>query len=186
MGACSYGVMEAWHRFLMSRLSLPPPPNFKKVSMDQVLTCDRAAWVRLAELVHTLKRDASGDLPVDKAFPSLQMDTQIIYHLAPLPGAAINPNRKKGDGKDRKRFSQDADHPDGKKGKGKGVPAPLQESGLKHECSKSGVRICWNFNLKDRGCKFAKPGEQCKRGLHVCMRCEQHHPLFECKSKGGG
>ena len=80
--------MEAWHRFLLSRLSLPPPPNFKKISMDQLLRCDRAAWVRLAEVVHSLKRDAAGDLPLDKAFPALQMDHQIIYHLAPLPGAA--------------------------------------------------------------------------------------------------
>ena len=187
MGACTYSVMEAWHRFLLSRLSLPPPPNFRRIGMDQLLRCDRAAWVRLAEVVHSLKRDAAGDLPLDKAFPALQMDPQIIYHLAPLPGAAFNPaSRGKGGGKDKKRLAQDSDTHDRKKGKGKGIPAPLQEAGLKHECSKTGLRICWNYNLKDRGCKFAKAGDQCKRGLHLCMRCEQTHPLFECKAKAGG
>ena len=132
------------------------------------------------------KDDFAGNLPLDKAFPTLQMDAQIIYHLAPLPGTAFNPSRTKGTGKDKKRFSQDSEVPDRKKGKGKGIPTPLQESGLKHECSKTGARICWNYNLKDRGCKFAKAGEQCKRGLHLCMRCEQLHPLFDCKAKAGG
>ena len=37
MGACTYSVMEAWHRFLLSRLSLPPPLNFRKIGMDQLL-----------------------------------------------------------------------------------------------------------------------------------------------------
>ena len=100
------------------------------------------------------------------------MDPQIIYHLAPLPGAAFNPNRNKGGGKDKKRAADDTSPPDRKKGKGKGVPAPLQEAGLRRECSKSGTRICWNYDLKDRGCKFAKAGEQCIRSSTPALRVQ--------------
>ena len=170
MGACSYSVMEAWHQFLLSRLSLP-------------LRCDRAAWVRLA---HSLKRDSAGGLPLDKAVPTLQMDPQIKDRLAPLPGAAFTPNRNKGTGKEKKRFSQDSYAPDRKKGKGKGIPAPLQESGLKHECSKTGARICWNYNLKHRGCKFAKPGEQSSAAspacaVSSCALCLSARPRLEAE-----
>ena len=71
---------------LLAHLAMQPPSNFKKTSIEQVLRCDRAAWVRLAELVPTLKRDAGGELPLDKAFPGLVQDAQVLFHLLPLSG----------------------------------------------------------------------------------------------------
>ena len=171
--------MEAWHRFLLSRLSLPPPPNFTKISMDQLLrrpcrvgeACrDDCAF--LESRCRTLTRRSR---PCRWTLRS----STILPHF----WGCLYPKRGKSGGKDKKRFAQDSDTPDCKKGKGKGIPAPLQEAGLRHECSKTGSR--WNYNLQDRGCKFAKAGEQCKRGLHLCMRCEQTRPLFECKAKAG-
>ena len=46
-----------------------------------------------------------------------------------------------------------------------------------------GSRICWNFNIKNKGCKFAKPGAKCKRGSHSCMKCFKDHPQFQCSDK---
>ena len=186
MGVCTFSVMESWHRFLLAKLSLPPPPNYRKTNMEQLLRTDKAAWVRMVELCNSLKRTSAGELPLDKAFPLMQTDPHVSYHLVPMPGNAFGSVRGKGGkaskGKGNKRINQGNEDRDAKKGKGKGVPAPLSDPSLRHEYSKTGLRICWNYNLKDRACKFAKPGEQCKRGLHCCMKCEGFHPLYQCPS----
>ena len=85
---CTFSVMEKWHRFLLNKLSTPPPPNYKPTSMEQVLRTDRQAWIRLAEEVSSLKREPSGDLPLDLAFPRLQMD-KVTYFLQPLQGKSL-------------------------------------------------------------------------------------------------
>ena len=59
MQACSYSVMEAWHRFLLSRLSLPPPPNFKKIGMDQILRRDSAGNAAGQSLPHAANRSSN-------------------------------------------------------------------------------------------------------------------------------
>lgn len=51
---------------------------------------------------------------------------------------------------------------------------PKDVQGLKSNTA-GGERICWNFSPA-KGCKLAKPGEACKRGVHVCMTCEPPHP----------
>ena len=164
---CSFHVMEKWHRFLLNQMAVQPPPNFKKTTMEQVLRCDRAAWVRLAELVPTLKRDAGGELPLDKAFPGLVHDAQVMFHLLPLRSSV-------------KRTHDGSAKTEEQKGKGKGKkPKELLDPRLKHNCSRTGKRRCWNSNLKI-GCKFAKPGGECKRGVHTCMFCEGDHSLHEC------
>ncbi|CAE7487214.1 unnamed protein product [Symbiodinium sp. CCMP2592] len=177
---CTFASMDMWHRHLLAKLSEQPPPYYAKVSMEQLLRCDKAAWVRMSELLTSLKKDESGNLPMDAALDKLQYDPKIMMHLAPLPGA-----KWKGDGKGEKGIKRDADgkpklphRPNKGTGKGK-CPDVLSDSRLKHNCSKTKKRLCWNFNLQ-AGCKFAKAGESCKRGLHLCMFCEQPHSLLQC------
>ena len=57
-------------------------------------------------------------------------------------------------------------------------PSVLSDDSLRHNTS-DGSRICWNCTLK-KGCSFAKAGEQCKRGYHVCMKCLQPRSLLVC------
>ena len=172
MGACTYSVMEAWHRFLLSRLSLPPPPNFKKIGMDQLLRCDRAAWVRLAEVVHSLKRDAAGDFLWTRLCQpcrwTLRSSTILprFQELPSIPRAVGKVEAKTRRGSPRTLIPMIA-----RKGKARA---------FQHRCKKRGS----GMSAVRQACAFA--GEQCKRGLHLCMRCEQTHPLFECKAKAGG
>ena len=86
MQVATFSTMERYRRFLLSRLAMNPPPNHKRVSMEQLLRADRAAWIRLAELVTTLKRDPTGNLPLDAAIANLMGDTLVTFHLMPLPG----------------------------------------------------------------------------------------------------
>ena len=65
IGICTFASMERWHRYLFNHLTTSPPPNFNKPPMEQILRADRQAWVKLAEKITTMKRDTSGDLPMD-------------------------------------------------------------------------------------------------------------------------
>eukprot|EP00439_Symbiodinium_sp_Y106_P006702 s15215_g1.t1 len=67
MGVVTFRVQENWHKFLMDRLAESPPPNFRRITMEQVLRADRQAWQKLAEIVPSIKRAAAGDLPLDAA-----------------------------------------------------------------------------------------------------------------------
>ena len=55
MQLCSFACMDTWHRHLLAKLSEQPPPYYVKVSMEQLLRCDKAAWVRMSELLTSLR-----------------------------------------------------------------------------------------------------------------------------------
>ncbi|CAE7034963.1 GIP [Symbiodinium sp. CCMP2592] len=181
MGAISFQVQESWHRFLFDRMAQPPPPRCSKVSMEQLLRADRQAWVQLAETVKTLKRDSAGVLPLDAAFPGLRTDPAVLFNLLPLrspdpPQKIPNPDKGNGKGLD-KGIKRDSE---GQPRKESQLPDALKNiPNLKKKTSK-GKRLCWAYNIKDRGCSHAEAGKACRFGLHLCMRCEKPHPQFEC------
>ena len=84
MGACSYEAMHAWHSFLLDRMQQQAPPGWSRPTIEQVLRTDRAAWVRMSEQVKTLRRDSSGNVPLDDALGRLLSDPHVLFHLLPL------------------------------------------------------------------------------------------------------
>lgn len=192
MGACSFAALEGWHRFLFSHLERVPPAGYDHVSKEQLLRADKQGWIRLAEILPSIKRQPDGSRPLDAGFASLRTDPSVIFHLLPLPTTIrkqSKPNKPQRYTEDRER--EDSPNPvkrrkGDKKGKGKGknkgkqsedrMPAELK--GLRSN-TKSGERICWNYNLPSQKCSFASAGEACKRGRHVCMKCEGAHPQYE-------
>lgn len=170
VGLVSFQRMEKWHRYLFNQMSLSPPPGYTKPTLEQILRADRAGWVRLAEKIASVKRNDAGDLPLDDAFDSLQTDAAINFHLLPLPMGKTKP--VKVDKPDKIKKAK------GSKGGGKGK-MPKDLVGLSPNAP-NGDRICYNFNLK-HGCKFAKPGQSCKRGRHICIKCHGNHGMASCK-----
>ena len=146
--------------------------------MEQILRADRAAWLRISEKLPTLRRSAGGDLPLDQALKDVEGDPAVLYHLLPCPGThGAKKNTDKEDNPKKKRKYT------GKgKGKGKSSKVPAEIKDLNNNMP-DGSRICWNYNLKNRGCEFAKPGAKCKRGSHSCMKCFKDHPQFQCSDK---
>ena len=71
---------------LAQSLVLEPATAFQPTNIEQLLRCDRAAWMRLSELVPSLKRDDAGRLPLDEAFEKMESDPQVLFHLLPKPG----------------------------------------------------------------------------------------------------
>ena len=178
MGAATLGVMEKYHQFLLGYLQMLPPPGYSAVSMDQCLRADRAAWLRVSEKVTSIKKDTAGKCPIDDALVAIESDPAVLYHLLPCPLKQVPGPPRPGD---KRKSGDDHDGEKGKgKGKGKGLKAPAAIKDLNHNTD-AGKRICWNYNLKNKGCKFAKSGESCKRGVHCCMVCFGSHPQFDCK-----
>ncbi|CAE7241857.1 unnamed protein product [Symbiodinium sp. CCMP2592] len=74
VGLMSFDVANRYHQALVQRLQEAPPPNYAKVSIAQVLRADRAAFLRLAELLPTLRRSGVGKLPLDEQLPNILLD----------------------------------------------------------------------------------------------------------------
>eukprot|EP00439_Symbiodinium_sp_Y106_P070600 s945_g12.t1 len=92
VGICSYHVIMEFHEYLMSHLTVEPPPGYNHVTIHQVLSADRAAWLRLAEkLPKGLRAGADGKLPLDLELPLLQGDPKVAFHLLPL-GSSASPS----------------------------------------------------------------------------------------------
>jgi hypothetical protein len=199
MQVCSFSVLDKWHRLLIDKLHQHPPPNFRKVSMEQILRCDRAAWIKLSEQCASIKRDATGTLPLDGLVPGLIHDPHVMFHLLPLHGhdrpshdTPDDKRRKKGGkGKEQEKEKAKEKGKQASDDKQKGaeenrekqirarLPKELQDPKLM--IAHNGTRLCWSFNLA-KGCSFAAAGKECKKGLHKCMKCAGDHALHECKA----
>ncbi|CAE8640523.1 unnamed protein product [Polarella glacialis] len=90
--------------------------------------------------------------------------------------AAQTAKKAKGGGKGK---------PDGKSKKGAST-MPVELAGM---ASRTAVDkpICWTYNLAC-GCPHATPGEECRRGLHVCCSpgCKEAHSLQEHAERPDG
>lgn len=184
VGVCSYHVIMDFHEYLMSHLTVEPPPGYNHVSIHQVLAADRAAWLRLAEkLPKGLRAGTDGKLPLDVELPLLQGDPKVAFHLLPLGAASSSSGIKRG--------QDDGAGGDPKiprtpwKGRGKGktktkatpksMPISLKD---KWSRTKRGVPICWAFNTEE-GCSGAPAGGRCPRGVHLCAEpnCQKPHSI---------
>ena len=190
MSACSYEVLHEWHSFMLERLQQQPPPNCSKPSIEQILRADRAAWIRMAERVHSLKRTASGELPLDAAIKDLNRDPTVLFHLLPVrevkPSAPPPPkldDKRLLDG-DKKRKTTGSGNKNNKDSGGKAQKAelPNELKGIQglNMTTEAGEKFCWPYNCA-KGCRFAKAGKSCRRGKHACMKCGKNHSLRDCK-----
>ena len=175
-GAATFRVMEKYHQFLLRYLQMLPHSGFSLVSMGQCLRADRAAWLRISEKATSIEKDIDGKCSIDDALVAFESDPAILYYLRPCP---FRPGLPKPGDKRKSNYEHDGEKGKGK-GQGKGLKAPASIKDLNHNTD-GGQRICWNYNLKNKGCKFAKAGELRKRGVHCCMVCFGSHPQFDCK-----
>ena len=196
VGVCTYSVMMRYNEFLMSHLSVDPPPGYARPTIHQILEADRAAWLKVAEkLPRGVKRTAGGNLPMDTEWPLVQTDPRVCFHLLPLPAssasAAQGTKRTNDDGDASppppgkfQKWQRGGGKGGGKKGGKTKTPRslPIELKG-KWSTTKRGVPLCWDFNTG--GCSLAPAGGRCPRGMHLCAEpnCQKPHPLPEHPSK---
>ena len=188
VGILSYDVANRYHQALIQRLQEAPPPGYSKVSTAQVLRADRAAFLKIAENITTLRRSGTGVLPLDAQLPTILLDPSVTYHFLPLPAGASSSGQGKDDEKpDRppKRPHDPPRRPPKKGAKRTNFSVPKELIGKTHQTPK-GHRLCWGFNLPC-GCKDAKPGGKCAKGLHLCAEpgCLKPHSLQQHVRDGG-
>ena len=182
----SYQQHCEWERFLFESLHRAVPPGYQKAGLSQVVSCDKAAWARLATLNTTVREAADGTFPLGLALLALRHDPSITLFLSPLARAPVSTKpfvQRPGPYQEREQRQQGKSKGKGK-GKTKAPPMPAELRGKYHKTS-SNEPICFAYNTV-AGCSHSdtvKPGERCPKGLHVCCepRCQQPHSLQQHK-----
>jgi hypothetical protein len=202
----AYEKSEAYHDYLFSLLLQQPPEGFSPVTMKQLLTADRQAWLFAAgECREGISVRPSGVKPLEIAFEKALNDPMVRATLQPLPktrGGSFQTDSQttrprpapyferrsqsypKGDSKGYgKRSFTRSDSKGSGKGKFRGsgrVPQALKGG---KAVTSSGQYICFGYNLQ--GCPDATPGKSCQKGRHVCCKCESSEHTFQtCPNKG--
>ena len=87
VGLSGYAEQQAWHAHLLRRLTdIDPPPGYSRVSVQQILAADRAAWMKIAEwTTDGIQRKADGTLPLNLLFTRCMSEPSVTFHLLPLP-----------------------------------------------------------------------------------------------------
>ena len=175
---CSYMEMERYHDELFQAQAMcrDPPPNCLCISMAQVKEADRQLFMRISELTKgTLSLRPDGSMPFESHLTTTKNSAHIQFFMIPQPKPS--------------RFAPYTPPKGGSKGKGKGKRGKGEHGGksdpskpavdIPDGCSAmepaSGKPIC--FPLNRDGCKFAKAGKRCRRGLRICWRCFKEHPF---------
>ena len=183
-GIASFETMETWVQFLFQQLLRDQPKGFAKISLQQLIDCDRNLFILASHLTMGKLTSPAGEAkPLDEAVKKLKDSTEVLQYLAPLPSQrahespaqpATRPNKVqkvekggKGQGK-------------GPQGKGSG-PSKLQlpEGCTTHDSENR--RLCFAF--QNGRCKFkGPPGKRCARGYHKCYKqnCFRPKPYYLC------
>jgi hypothetical protein len=195
-GLIDFEVHNRWIEKLFSAQMRTPPPGYRGITTNQMLEADRMLWKRLADVRRTGIVPIPGvPRPLDEASSKLMDSSEVMYFLLPLPQSTSSrsndygpENRHHNGSRFSPKGSKGYEPKGGKGGKsGKGNkggfnPAQLGWPSEQPMKTTDGSRFCFNFNSK-RGCKFAKPGQKCRNGSHLCCKygCGGNHPQFQCK-----
>ena len=71
IGLISYETMNNYHADLLNHLQEDAPPGYCNTTVTQVLHADRAAFLHLAETMTSLKRNISGERPLEIELPKV-------------------------------------------------------------------------------------------------------------------
>lgn len=179
-----HATHERWLQNLLHHLTRDVPVGFAKVGIEQLLRADKEVFTTLMaqEITGSLKVQADGTLPMNEKLKALMFDPRITQHLLPLPKGQVK-------GSEAAASSVEvSDEPvrKGPKPKKKAKASPAAKAKCPDELKsyeqrdKSGLPICWAFNLG--GCKEAVNKGRCKKGSHVCIKCHRsNHGLGTCR-----
>ena len=189
-----FSLHDTWVTKLFTIRLRAPPAGHQRVSLGQILTADRALFVRLAELTRAgIIPTSNGLRPIDLVIANVMCEQEIIQLLMPLPGPASSSGKRV-----HEPFEAAADQDaarqtkKGKKGKGKGQkgkakgggnqgnPPPLPNGLEGNSRTPEGSHICFGFNF-NRCPESGKGG--CSKGKHVCTKCFGTHPFVQCPTK---
>ena len=193
-GVASFMNLERWVHHLFVALQRPQPAGFIRVSVAQLIECDKQLFIRASHaLLAKLSADDRGEKPFNAYIDKALRDPELQQYIQPLPGRPSGPpvtgtehrqgKRKRGRSANPAPPSSGPQHrpaPGGQGTSSSQLPKPIQ---LPPGCvpkMPDGKPICFAYN---RGqCKYKGPGQRCARGHHVCYKegCFRKKPFLEC------
>jgi len=194
VGLCPFAEHERLIEFYWDMLDKDPPPNYARVTVEQVRAADFEVLKEVQRHVRRtgLLRTPNDTYPVADALIAARALQMVNQMLAPLPRASARTTAKSQDKKrsasaspsassGQKRRKSKADPKKAakkKEAKQNGVPDELSSNknpDILRALPEKGGRFCFPFNLRE-GCKDAEPGTKCSRGWHLCPKVGCHQP----------
>ena len=194
-----------WIDYLQAQVFRSAPAGYRNVTINQILSADRALFVQLARLTRGgIVAGPTGVRPMEEQWANARLDPQVTMLLMPLPEGktstssstvgnkllaiqdevAVPPGKGTGKAKalkllkNQKKAAALAAKGKGKgKGTGKYSNMPAELVGLPSK-RPDGQPLCFGANCD--GCAGAEFGARCPKGWHQCMKCFGDHSQRGC------
>jgi hypothetical protein len=182
-GLVSFTVSEGWVQFLYSHLLRDQPRGFAKISLQQILDCDKQFFtVASHRTMGSLQKGLNNVKPLDAIFAELRESGEVTQYLTPLPATRVHePPHPSGSRPDKQQKTDKTSNKGGAKGAGKtgSTKVQLPEGCTSHDDENR--PLCFAF--QNNKCKFKGPaGKRCARGYHKCYKkgCFRNKPYYLC------
>ena len=85
-GIAEFTVVEAWVQFLFTHVAREQPHGFNKVTLQQLVECDKQMFTLAAHrTMGCLQRGPADPKPLDEAIQALKTSHEVLQYLTPLP-----------------------------------------------------------------------------------------------------
>ena len=183
-GLASFDVMEAWTQYLFAQLLRDQPKGFQRISLQQLLDCDKQLFVQASHITMGKLTDGPQNRkPLDETIEKLKDTNEILQYLSPLPAHRVHEPPSSSDTRPSKVAK--TEKPAKGDGKGKGnkgaatTKVTLPDGCVTHDDDRR--PLCFAF--QSGKCKFkGPPGKRCARGYHKCYKkgCFRPKPYYLC------
>ena len=185
----SWDVSQKWLASMFAAYSSDSPPGFGKVSLQQLVSADKAMWTILARELSTVKPDNMGKRPLDEAILKLMHDPRITMYMLSLPnkGPASSVQTRPASSAAATTSTVQPKKKARPSKKNRTAPTPPDELKGCYQHTADNKPICWSYNLKN-GCSLEASGQppKCRRGVHICAFCRKTgHSFQQCKAAPG-
>ena len=189
-GIASYDVIEPWVQFLFSQLLREQPGGFSKVTLQQLVDCDKQLFIMAShQTLGKFQSSPASGKPLDDTIKELKVSHEILQYLSPLPTVRHHDPPPLGPPRPSKVQNVNDDKDEKGKGKGKQSKINIPEGCTTHDAENK--PLC--FKYQTGKWTFKGPaGKRCAKGYHKCYKqgCYRLRPYFQCNhadwGNGGG
>ena len=185
-GLATFSVVESWVQYLFTHLTREQPRGFAKVTLNQLLECDKRLFtIASHRTMGRLKGEAGGDKPLDEIIQELGSSHEILQYLTPYPQVKGHDPPPRGSDEERPNKRPKGDK--GAKNDKSKEAGPAKTSSriqIPEGCSTHDDQnrpLCFKYQVGK--CSFKGPaGKRCAKGFHKCYKtgCYRNRPFHQC------
>ena len=183
-GLATFEVTETWTQYLFAQLLKEQPRGFSKVTLQQLIDCDRHLFVMASHMtMGKLASSPDEEKPLDVTIAKLKESSEVLQYLTPLPAQKVHEAPTPSTPRPLKQQRPEKGGKGGGKSQGGSQPPTtkiqIPEGCVTHDSDNR--PLCFAFQTGK--CKFkGPPGKRCARGYHKCYKrgCFRHKPFYLC------